>query len=250
MPNSSDPSPTATDDAVAQLARLAVREQSTQTLLQTVVDLTATVLPGQLEASITLLLADQPTTPVFTGELALALDETQYGRGHGPCLHAATSGELTEISDATTETRWPDYMQGAVARGSLSSLSVPIPTSDVRAALNVYAADAHAFDEDARSAATRFVPYAAAAINTALAYQSARDMAGHLEAALQSRAVIDQAKGVLVERFKVTPDQAFDLLRRASMHGNRKLRDVADHLVLTGEIILDPRPDPTSDRTP
>jgi AmiR/NasT family two-component response regulator len=60
-------------------------------------------------------------------------------------------------------------------------------------------------------------------------------MADNLQTALESRAVIDQAKGILMERHKLTADQSFQLLARASMNSNRKLRDVADHLVATGE---------------
>ena len=68
------------------------------------------------------------------------------------------------------------------------------------------------------------------------AYRSARRTADNLQAALESRAVIDQAKGVLVERYRLTPDQAFQMLARASMNANRKVRDVADELVRTGEL--------------
>ena len=63
---------------------------------------------------------------VSTGELATDLDETQYERGQGPCLHAARTGELTEIPDTRTDNRWPDYMPRAVEHGDLSSLSVPL----------------------------------------------------------------------------------------------------------------------------
>jgi AmiR/NasT family two-component response regulator len=74
------------------------------------------------------------------------------------------------------------------------------------------------------------------------AYQSARDMADNLQVALESRAVIDQAKGILIERYKLTPDAAFQLLARVSMHANRKVRDIADDLVHTGELpVVAPR---------
>ncbi|MCW2618290.1 MAG: Response regulator with antiterminator output domain, partial [Modestobacter sp.] len=66
----------------------------------------------------------------------------------------------------------------------------------------------------------------------------ARDMAGNLQIALESRAVIDQAKGILMERHKLTPDQAFQALASVSMRTNTKVRDVAEQLVLTGS--LDP----------
>jgi GAF domain-containing protein len=235
MPSTGMPHRTGVDQAVDRLARLSLRDHSMVTLLQAVVDLTKDVLPGHLETSITVLVNDKATTAAFTGSLALDLDESQYGRGYGPCLHAAGTGETVEVADARTEARWSDYMAGAVERGSLSSLSVPLG-SDLRAALNVYARQPQAFDDDARSAATRFAPYAAVAINNMQSYQSARDMAANMEAALHSRAVIDQAKGILIERHKLTPDQAFQALAQASMQTNRKLRDVAEHLVLTGEL--------------
>jgi AmiR/NasT family two-component response regulator len=86
--------------------------------------------------------------------------------------------------------------------------------------------------------ATRFAPYAAVAAGNLYAYQSARDVADNLQTALESRAAIDQAKGILMERHKLTADQALQALAQASMHTNRKVRDVADHLVATGELPL------------
>ena len=236
MASASQQRPADAEQALRQLSSLTLREHSMDTLLQAVVDSASSTLPGHLEASISLIVDGRPSTAVYTGQLALELDESQYGRGHGPCLHAAITGETVEIDDARTDARWPDYLARAVERGSLSSLSVPLPMSDLRGGLNVYAREAHAFDEDARSTAIRFVPYAAVAINNMSAYQSARDMADNLEIALKSRAVIDQAKGILIERHRLTPEQAFQVLARASQHANRKLRDVAEHLVRTGEL--------------
>jgi GAF domain-containing protein len=229
--------PSDAQKALEQLGSLALHEHSMDTLLQRVVDLTKTVMPGHPEASISLLINDKPTTAVFTGQLALDCDESQYGRGYGPCLHAAGSGELTEIADTRAETRWPDYMRRAAERGALSSLSVPLPISEgVRGALNIYGREPDAFDEASRSAALRFVPYAGVAVANMQAYQDARNIADHLQLALESRAVIDQAKGILMERYKLTADQAFQLLARSSMTTNTKLRDVADELVLTGQL--------------
>jgi GAF domain-containing protein len=138
-------------------------------------------------------------------------------------------------------------MPRAVERGALSSLSVPLAIDDdeqVSGALNLYAGQADAFDEDARAAAVRFGPYAAVAAGNLHAYDSARRMAVNPQSALDSRALIDQAKGVLMERYKLTPDQAFQLLSQASMTANRKVRDVADDLVRTGELpVVAPRGD-------
>jgi GAF domain-containing protein len=211
-------------------------------LLQTVADLAKTVMPGNPEASVTLLVKDSPTTVASTGRLAVDLDETQYERGHGPCLHAARTGELTEIADTRTDSRWRDYSLRAAEHGNLSSLSVPLAIDEderVSGALNLYARKPDAFDEDSRSAAQAFGPYASVAAGNMYAYQNARNMADNLQAALESRAVIDQAKGVLIERHKLTPDQAFQLLAQASMNANRKVRDVADHLIHTGELLVE-----------
>jgi GAF domain-containing protein len=167
------------------------------------------------------------------------LDETQYERGHGPALHAARTGELTEIADTRNDSRWRDYSQRAAEAGNLSSLSVPLAIDEdeqVSGALNLYAREPHAFDEDSRTAATRFAPYAAVAAGNLHAYQSAQDRADNLQTALETRGVIDQAKGILMARHKLTADQAFQILVRMSMKTNRKLHAIADDLVNTGEL--------------
>jgi len=227
-------------EALEHLGRLSLREQSMDSLLQTVADLTRTVMPGNTESSVLLLVKDTPTTVSHTGQLALDLDETQYATGYGPCLHAARTGQLTEIVDTRTETRWPEYTRHAAQQGNLSSQSIPLlidQEAHVTGALNIYARQPDAFDEESRSVATRFGPYAAVAAGNLYAYQSARDMADNLRVALESRAVIDQAKGMLMERYALTPDGSFQLLARVSMNTNRKVRDVAEHLVRTGELL-------------
>ena len=167
------------DQALDQLGRLLLQENSMECALQTVADLAKQVLPGHPETSISVLFRNVPTTVVYTDQLAIYCDEGQYGRGDGPCMHAASSGELTEIADAKTETRWRDYVKEAAKRGALSSLSVPLPISEkgVFAALNIYARRPNAFDEESRSVATRFAPLAATAVSNMQAFQDARKVA-------------------------------------------------------------------------
>jgi GAF domain-containing protein len=237
MPSSEVPQPASAAEALERLGRLSLREQSMESLLQAVADLTKTVMPGNPETSVSLLVDDRPTTVVYSGQLAIDLDENQYDVGYGPCLHTGSTGEATEIADARVEPRWRDYMRRAVQLGCLSSLSVPLPVSEgVSGALNVYARQPNAFDEGSRSIAVRFASYAAVAAGNLHAYRSARDRADNLQVALESRAVIDQAKGILMERSKLTADQAFQRLARTSMQTNRRVRDIADHLVSTGEL--------------
>ncbi|SHF84817.1 GAF and ANTAR domain-containing protein [Geodermatophilus nigrescens] len=239
MPSSHDPQPADVVQALEHLARLSLRGLSMDDLLQTVADLARSVMPGDTETSVSLLVRDRPTTVVSTGQLAVDVDEAQYERDHGPCLHAARTGAPVHVADTRNDSRWPDYMPRAAERGALSSFSVPLSIDvdeQVSGALNIYARQAHAFDDDARAAASRFGPCAATAASNLHAYDSARRTAENLRTALDSRAVIDQAKGILVERFRITPDQAWEMLAGASMHANRKVRDIAEHLVRTGEV--------------
>jgi GAF domain-containing protein len=231
--------PTSAAEALEHLGSLSLRKVSMEYLLQTVADLTKSVMPGSPETSVTLLVKDHPTTVATTGQLALDLDEKQYERGHGPCLHAARTGELTEIADMRTDSRWPDYTPRAAESGALSSLSVPLAIDDdeqVTGAINVYAREPNAFDEASRTAATHFGPYAAVAAGDLHAFHSARTRADNLQAALATRGVIDQAKGILMDRHRLTADQAFQALAQMSMKTNRKLYAVADELVHTGAL--------------
>jgi GAF domain-containing protein len=223
-------------EALEQLSRLALRENCMKSLLQSVAELAKEVMPGNPEASVSLLINDRSSTAVSTGQLALHCDESQYGRGYGPCLHAASTGELVEIADAQAETRWRDYMERAVEYGAFSSLSVPLPiTEGIAGAINVYARKPHAFDEDSRSVATRFAAYAAVIAANMYAYEEARDLIEHLERRVDCRAVIERATGILMERYELTADQSLQALTRAARHTNTKVRNIADTLVRTGE---------------
>ncbi len=231
------PDPLDPVEALERLSRLTFREHGMRSLLQTVADLAKEVMPGNPEASVSLLINDRPSTAVFTGELARACDESQYGRGYGPCLHAAGTGEVVEIADAQADTRWPDYTAHAVEHGALSSLSVPLPiTEGIAGAVNVYARKPNAFDEASRSVATRFAGHAAAVAANMFAYEEARDLVEHLERRAESRAVVEQAKGVLMERHGLTAAEAQQALARVARYTDTRVKDIAGGLVRTGEL--------------
>jgi GAF domain-containing protein len=223
--------------ALDRLGRIRLTDHSMRSLLDEIAELARQTLPGQLSTSVTLLTGDRPSTVVGTGDLARALDETQYGIGDGPCVHAAAHNEPVEIADMRQDRRWPVFAGAAVAQGCLSSLSLPLPIQEgVSGALNIYARHAQTFTSADREFAERFASYAAVVAGNMLVYESALDRARNLQAALESRAVIDQAKGVLMERFKLTPDQAFQALARVSMETNTKVREVAERFIDTGEL--------------
>ncbi|MGY1606761.1 MULTISPECIES: GAF and ANTAR domain-containing protein [unclassified Geodermatophilus] len=226
------PGPGDVHDAFAELGRMSFDDSSLDGMLRKVADLAKRVTPGVEEASISLVVNDRATTAAYTGKLAIDLDESQYGRGYGPCLEAAVGEEIREITDAREETRWPDYARVCVERGSLSSLSVPVPVREaVHGALNLYAVEADAFDDEARDVARAFASYVAVAVHNMHLYESTRDLAENLDRAMQTRAVIEQAKGILMGQRRCDAAAAFHLLAAASQRSNRKVRDIAQDIV-------------------
>jgi GAF domain-containing protein len=222
--------------ALDELALLLLDQESKQTVVQKVVDLVARVMPAGSEASMTVVREETATTAASSGQRALALDEVQYQSGHGPSIEAAIGGLVIEISDGRTEARWPAYIPTFLAAGARSSLSVPVPAAQLSAGLNAYAPEAEAFTEEDRRTVARFADLAAVALANVDALQGARELSQDLRAAMEFRSVIEQAKGILMERHELTEDEAFRLLAAASQRANRKLRVIAEDLVRTGEL--------------
>jgi GAF domain-containing protein len=173
-----------------------------------------------------------PYTAASTGDMALELDELQYRERSGPCLQAAAEKATVWLPDTATDTRWPAWSRRAAAGGAGSMLSVGLPILDeVSGALNIYGGAPGAFDDDTVVLAQTFAGYAAVALANAHLYHSTANLAQHLQAAMESRAVIEQAKGIIMAERRCTPDEAFAVLTRVSQDANRKVRDVAAALV-------------------
>jgi GAF domain-containing protein len=205
---------------------------STETVLSAVADLAVRGTAGAVAASVTILHGDAPSTTVSTGPVATALDESQYAQGYGPCLDAVLSGDVIDILDTRAETRWPKFTPLAVEAGVLSMLSLPIPVDQpMGAGLNVYAAAEAAFTPGDRDGLTSLVGFAAAAITNVRVYEASKTLVEQMQTAMQSRAVIDQARGILMAQHRCDAEEAFAILRRTSQQGNRKIRDLAQAIV-------------------
>jgi GAF domain-containing protein len=225
-------SPTDTNEAFAQLGRIVLGEQPLETILEQVVHIAKKVLPTPVEASITLVADDQPFTVAFTDQSAVELDERQYETERGPCLDAAASGQLISIPDTSAETPWPRFTQTAAQRGIGSTLSVPLPVQrQVTGALNFYATEVAAFSEANIDLAQTFAAHAGVAAANAHLYESTAALAEQMKQAMATRAVIEQAKGIIMRDRNCPPDEAFDALVRLSQETHLKLRDVAQRLV-------------------
>jgi GAF domain-containing protein len=231
-PAITDIPPPETRAAVADLAQLKLDEGDLAAVLARVAGLARRAVGAAHGASVTLVEADRAYTVAFTGQLALDLDETQYADGHGPCLEVAQASGTVLIADMAAETRYPAFARRALAGGIRSSLSVALPLQEaVIGALNIYATAPGAFDAQAAGVAQTFAGYAAVAIANARLYQTTATLAENMRRAMATRAVIEQAKGILIAQQHCTPEYAFELLTRLSQVSHRKLRDCAADLV-------------------
>ena len=219
-------------DLHEDLARVPLTGRDLGDVLTEITTLARKAIPAFEAASITLIRGERAFTATYDGQMALDADEMQYERGYGPCMDAALSGTLLPVDDMRSETRWPDYAATVVSRGVLSSLSVPLPLqTELLGALNCYSRRPSSFGDDSAQAAVEVAGYVAVAVVNAMGYIQAADLAHHMQEAMASRSVIEQAKGIIMAQNRCDAEAAFDVLRRASQGRNVKIRDLAADLV-------------------
>lgn len=222
------------DQLLRDLSRVAFIDRALEDVVREILRIAGGAALGADAASITLLRQDDTAfTAAHHGDIALAADEMQYQRGHGPCMDAARGGVVIRIDDMRTETRFGDYGPSVAEHGIRSSLSIPLPYQGTSiGALNLYGAEPAAFDtRETLEAGEEVAEAIAVAVLNAHSHARLDDQARNLRLAMESRAVIEQAKGVLVAQRHVTAEQAFEILRSASQRYNRKLRDIAAAVV-------------------
>jgi GAF domain-containing protein len=213
--------------------------------LAAVVEMSVATIEGCDFAGIFLVEGEAVTTPVLTDPLVAAVDSLQTQTGEGPCLDAITHRLTFYADDLSSDLRWPTFAPQATAEGIRSVLALPLTANSQLGVLNLYARFPAAFGVVDRAKAAILASMASLALSVAHANEFQERRAVDLEAALITREIIGEALGILMERERITAEQAFDILRRASQHLNIKLREVAQHLVDTGESPDTGRPKPT-----
>jgi GAF domain-containing protein len=218
--------------AFDELATITLADHDLAAVMDKIAELARRTIPGAAEVSVTMWEAGRPSTIASTGGLATALDERQYEAGHGPCLDSVQGVEPVHVSDTSDEPRWPEWAQLAADTGVTSSFTVPVPLQrEVSAALNMYATSPDPFDADSRALAQTFAAYAGVALANMHLYDAQARVAEQLQEAMASRAVIEQAKGILMGQLRCGAEDAFTALVKQSQERNVKLRDVAEQLV-------------------
>jgi len=227
-------------DRLRDVARLLEHQIDVTETLTAIVRSAVGTVPGCAHASISATEGKRVITLAANDDLASAIDVTQYETGQGPCLETLFDQETFRLSDMADEPRWPAFARRAQSLGVHSMLSVQLfVEGDQLGVLNLHGDQIDAFTDESEHVALLFAAHAAVAM--------ARSQERHnLRRALSTREVIGQAQGILMERFRVTRDRAFQILVHASQTANVKLIDVALDLTTTGE--LSRTGDPASDR--
>jgi GAF domain-containing protein len=219
-------------DSISALSRFFVGDATMGETLSRVADLACTAVPSADLVGLTMLVDGRPTTAVFTDETSPEIDSAQYESGDGPCLHAFRTKLPCRIDDTESDHQWPAFSEAAAAHGVRSVLSMPLlATHEGVGALNFYSRRPKAFSPDESDVAGLFAAQAAIVLANARAYWDAHELSQQLTEAMASRATIEQAKGILMGAQRCGPDEAFQILVRASQRENRKLRDIAEQVV-------------------
>lgn len=237
--SSASPRPSPLAQQFAALTATLLNATSVAEILDRVVTAAHRLIPGADLVSVTLRSPDgRFYTPVETDPVASELDQVQYDTGEGPCLTASQPNGPGHVrsDDLATERAWPRFAPRAAERGFTAVLSTALlPDAQpprLGGALNVYARDRGVLDQEAQDVALLLATHASLALAGTEAVTQSQLREAQLRQAIESRDVIGQAKGILMQRRGISAEDAFDLLRRTSQDLNVKLVELAKTLAV------------------
>lgn len=220
------------EQSLEALSKFFVGEGTLEQTLDRVSTLTRDAVPAADLVGLTLVVEGRERTAVFTDKAAPEIDQAQYDTGEGPCLAALQTQSVTSIESTTEPGPWQAFRDAAAAHGIRSTLSFPLGVDGQSfGAMNLYSRTERGFDEDSRHTGELFAAQASVVLANAQVYWDARDLGAGLGEAMKNRAVIEQAKGILMSTEGCTDDDAFEMLVKASQRENKKLRTVAQQIV-------------------
>jgi GAF domain-containing protein len=219
-------------EMMSRVARaLQERHGDVEGTLQAIAAAAVATVPDAEDCGITYVIGRKKVEPrAWTSDLPKSVDALQERLGQGPCLDAVWEHQVVRVKDVGADRRWPVFAQQAPALGVGGMLCFQLfVEGDQLGALNLYATVPDSFDDESEEIGLMFASHAAIALAGAEHEQ-------HLREGMSSRDVIGQAKGILMERHRLTADQAFGVLTRVSQELNRKLSDIARELTDTGDM--------------
>ncbi|MFC8192882.1 GAF and ANTAR domain-containing protein [Cellulomonas sp. NPDC057328] len=225
-------------DVMSQLHTTLLEATDVHAVVEAVAYASAAVLAGDAgETSVTLRRGGPgaPATSVaWTGERARRCDQAEYDAGEGPCLAAVDEERTILVPDVAAADRWPAWRDATLAEGFACSAAFPVRVhGGVQVALNVYSDRADCWDDEAVARAEGLAADLGRVLGYSLRLVDLATTTADLQTALESRAVIDQAIGIVMGQNRCSPQEAMTVLRRASQARNVKLRDLALDMVRT-----------------
>ncbi|SMD25971.1 GAF and ANTAR domain-containing protein [Kibdelosporangium aridum] len=218
--------------AMANLTAALDTDASSSEILDAVCAEAVRAIPGADMASITAIHNGHASTAAYADPRAQQLDRAQYETGDGPCLQAAATGEIIRLSVGTAGEMWPDFVAVAKRLEVGSYVAAPLHVDDkLTGAINLFGFGDHGFAETDGQLLGLYTTVVTFALRTTRRYHNVRNLAAHLEIAMQSRAVIEQAKGILMAVHKISEEEAMARLIDQSQRTNVKLRIVAADFV-------------------
>lgn len=219
-------------EQIADTARLLDHDDESDPTLRRLTRMAVELVPGGTAAAMTVEGEGKALTFAASDPRIDELHELQFEAGDGPAVEALRGNAPCQVDDIAEEGRWPAFRRAAARAGFGSCLMLPLRTDRRPAgAVSLYGREPNAFRGASHDLAVLFAAQGGTAVHNAALYQACRDMVDNLHTALGSRAVIEQAKGILHADLGVAPEQAFRLLKRRSNDANRKVREIAADLV-------------------
>ena len=217
---------------LTELAALLLRVENVEDALSHLARMAVVVIPDGPSCGITVVRDGNFTTVVYAGGVPASVHEAQYQYGDGPALEAMRSRTPVVVQDLAAETRWDGYPPAVVAAGVRGVYAHPLLVGDeVVGALCLYAHEPNLFPEPVQKVAIQFVEPAAVLLGGVLHRVGQAELIGELRSGMSSRAVIDQAIGIIMAQRRCGPEEALAALRKISNDRNIKLREVAASLV-------------------
>lgn len=218
--------------SLRELQQALLRTETVEEFLAELATQAAGLVAGSLSCGMSLDNSGRAFTAACSDALAVQLDEVQYQLDDGPCLASMRTGEPVRVDDTRDDDRWELFGTRAAALGIRSVLALPLMAdAEPVGALSLYAPAPGAFGASETRRAAQFAQHGSGALALASRLASYSTMTSQLRASLASRAVIDQALGVIMAQERCSQAKAFAILRTASQHRNIKLRELAREIV-------------------
>ena len=222
-------------EALSDIPRVLVEKDNVIDVLHDMVERSAKVV-GVAGAGVSLLESDVPAFATAVDESIVTIERAQEKARRGPCIDAHRGGEPVVVADlAAFAERWPEVVAAATEVGVHATAAIPMRLDGTAVGvLDLYDTEAREWSEEDLRAARWLADMATANVLLNSRLRSAENLAAQLQHALDSRVIIEQAKGMLAADWEVSPDEAFDLLRRHSRDRNLSVHEVATAVVRVG----------------